>query len=152
MDAGIVNALLTSVINTFTQVLQLEPKVGKPQVSKEIEPKYSIVTVLGFVGDIEGNMIYSFNENTALQIVSRMMGMEYGQLDELALSALGELGNMTTGALAMNLEKIGYKTDITPPTVITGKEIKVSVEGVILKLPVQLFVPDDVELNLVLKK
>ena len=152
MDARIVNALLTSVVSTFSQVIQVEPKVGKPQVTKEIEPKYSIVTVLGFVGDIEGNMVYSFNEDTALEIVSKMMGMPYGQLDELALSALGELGNMTTGALAMNLEKIGYKTDITPPTVITGKEIKVTVEGVILKLPVQLFKPEDVELNLVMKK
>ncbi len=152
MDARMVNALITSVANIFTQVLQLEPKLGRPQVSREIEPRYSIVTVLGFVGDIEGNMIYSFNEKTAIRIVSKMMGMEYGQLDELALSALGELGNMTTGALAMNLEKIGYKTDITPPTVVTGKEIKVSVEGVILRLPVQLFSPDDVELNLVVKK
>ncbi len=152
MDARIVNALLSAVISTFNQVMQTEPKIGKPQVVKEIEPKYSIVTVLGFVGDIEGNMVYSFNESTGVEIVSKMMGMPYPSLDELALSALGELGNMTTGALAMNLEKIGYKVDITPPTVITGKEIKVSVEGVILRLPVQLFQPDDVELNLVVKK
>ena len=152
MDARIVNSLLSAVINTFKQVLNTEPAIGKPRVVKEVDPRYPVVTVLGFVGDIEGNMIYSFNEGTGIEIVSRMMGMPYNTLDELALSALGELGNMTTGALAMNLEKIGYKVDITPPTVITGKEIKVSVEGVILRLPVQLFQPEDVELNLAVKK
>jgi len=130
----------------------VEPKLGKPKVIKEIDPRYSLVTVLGFVGDIEGNVIYSFTQGTGLQIVSKMMGMPYEQLDELARSALGELGNMTTGALAMNLEKVGYKVDITPPTVITGKEIKVTVDGMILNLPVNLFSEDDVELNLVTKK
>lgn len=152
MDARIVNALLSAMVSTFKQVLHVEPKLGKPKVIKEIDPRYSLVTVLGFVGDIEGNVIYSFTQRTGLQIVSKMMGMPYEQLDELARSALGELGNMTTGALAMNLEKVGYKVDITPPTVITGKEIKVTVDGMILNLPVNLFSEDDVELNLVTKK
>ncbi len=152
MDARIVNALLSAVVSTFKQVLHTEPSVGKPRLIKEIDPKYCLVTVLGFVGDIEGNVVYSFTNETGLQIVSKMMGMPYEQLDELALSALGELGNMTTGALAMNLEKVGYKVDITPPTVITGKEIKVTVDGMILNLPVNLFSEDDVELNLVTRK
>ena len=153
MDARVVNALLTAVASTFTQVIHQSPKMGKPKVVKEIVPKYNVVTVLGFVGDMEGNVIYSFTDETALKVVSGMMGgMPYNQLDELALSALGELGNMTTGALAINLEKVGVKVDITPPTVITGKEIKVTVDGIILNLPVNLFDQDDVELNLILKK
>ncbi len=152
MDAKLVNALLAAVVSTFKQVIRVEPKIGKPRVIKEMEPKYSLVTVLGFVGDIEGNVVYSFTTETGIKIVSQMMGMPYDKLDELALSALGELGNMTTGALAVNLEKVGYKVDITPPTVITGKEIKVTVDGTILNLPMNMFSEDDIELNLIVKK
>ncbi|MCD6449864.1 MAG: chemotaxis protein CheX [Thermotogaceae bacterium] len=152
MDARIVNALLSAVVSTFTQVVHQKPIMEKPKVVKEITPKFEIITVIGFVGDLEGNVIYSFAEETAFKIISEMMGMPYNQLDELALSALGELGNMTTGALAINLEKVGIKVDLTPPTVVTGKDIKVSVDGIILNFPVDLFNQDDVELNLVLKK
>jgi len=153
VDARVVNALLAAVVYTFKRVIHQEPKIGKPKMVKEIVPKYDVVTVLGFTEDMEGNVIYSFTKETALKIVSTMMGgIPYNQLDELALSALGELGNMATGALAINLEKVGVKVDITPPTVITGKEIKVAVDGIILNLPMNLFDQDDVELNLILKK
>ncbi|ODN30781.1 chemotaxis protein CheX [Fervidobacterium thailandense] len=151
MDVRIVNAVLASAQGTYETVLQLNAQFGKPQAVKDITPKYNIVTVIGFIGDIEGNFVYSFNEKTALTIVSRMMGMEYNVLDELSLSAIGELGNMTSGSIAMNLEKLGYKIDITPPTVITGKDMKITAEGIIIRLPVTLFEPEDVELHIALR-
>jgi len=80
-----------------------------------------------------------------------MMGMEYNTLDELSLSAIGELGNMTSGSIAMNLEKLGYKIDITPPTVITGRDMKITAEGLIIKLPVSLFITEDVELHIAIR-
>lgn len=151
MDAKIVNSLINAVKSTFTTVLQTEPQVLKPELAKSIDPKYPIVTVIGFNGHIDGNLIYSFNSETALKVVSTMMGMPYETLDELALSALGELGNMTSGAIAMELEKNGYNVDITPPTVITGKEIKVTAEGIILKLPLNIFANEDFELHMVIR-
>ncbi|HOK88058.1 MAG TPA: chemotaxis protein CheX [Fervidobacterium sp.] len=147
MDVRIVNAVLSSAQGTYETVLQLQAQFGKPQAIKDITPRYNIVTVIGFVGDIEGNFVYSFSEETALKIVSRMMGMEYNTIDELSLSAIGELGNMTSGSIAMNLEKLGYKIEITPPTVITGKEMKITAEGLIIRLPVSLFSAEDVELH-----
>ncbi|ANQ53506.1 MULTISPECIES: chemotaxis protein CheX [Thermosipho] len=151
MDAKIINSLISAVKSTFKMVLKVEPNVSKPSISKGIEPKYPIVTVIGFNGDIDGNLIYSFNKNTAIKVVSTMMGMPYENLDELALSALGELGNMTSGSIAMELEKVGYKVDITPPTVITGKDIQVTAEGVILKLPLNIFSEGDFEVHMVIR-
>ncbi|MGC8902825.1 MAG: chemotaxis protein CheX [Fervidobacterium sp.] len=147
VDVRIINTILSSAQSTYEAVLQLKPQFGKPLAVKEIVPKYNIVTVIGFTGDIEGNFIYAFNEKTALSIVSRMMGMEYNTLDELSLSAIGELGNMTSGGIAMNLEKLGHKIDITPPTVITGEGMKITTEGIIIKLPATLFESEDVEIH-----
>ncbi len=151
VDARIVNAVLSASHNTFTQVLQIEPQIGKPSAVKDIVPKYNIVTIIGFNGDIKGNFVYSFNEGTALNIVSRMMGMEYSVLDELSLSAIGELGNMSAGGIAMSLEKLGYTIDITPPTVVTGKELKITAEGIVIKLPVKLFEDEDVEIHVAVR-
>jgi len=87
-----------------------------------------------------------------LKVVSAMMGMEYNQLDEIALSAFGELGNMTVGKLTMNLEKLGFSTDVTLPTVISGKDLKMKTEGKILKLPLALFKENDVDVCLIIKE
>ncbi len=151
IDARIVNSVLSASHNTFTQVLQLEPLIGKPAAVKDIVPKYNIITILGFNGDIQGNFVYSFNEQTALKIVSRMMGMEYSVIDELSLSAIGELGNMSAGGIAMSLEKLGYTIDITPPTVVTGKDLRITAEGVVIRLPVKLFDEEDLEIHVAIR-
>ncbi|ABV32727.1 MULTISPECIES: chemotaxis protein CheX [Pseudothermotoga] len=151
MDARVINALIAAIVNTLEVLIGEKPTVGKPGVLKEIKPKFDLITLIGFVGGVEGNLIYSFNPDTALKIVSKMMNMPYENLDELAMSAIGELGNMIAGALAMNLEKIGCKIVISPPTVVTGRELKISVEGLTLQLPVSVASDDDVETILSVK-
>jgi len=135
MDARVVNALLKSVVETFKKAAGLEVSVGKPAIVNDLDREHSVYTVIGFTGDIKGNLVYSIDDDAGLLIVSKMMGMPYNQLDALALSAVGELGNMVGGSLAMSLEKIGKKITIAPPSVITGNNINVHCEGVILCLP-----------------
>ncbi|WP_448523860.1 chemotaxis protein CheX [Pseudothermotoga sp.] len=148
MDARVVNALIAAVVNTLKTLLNLTPSVGKPGLLKEIKPKYDMVTVIGFSGGVEGNLIYSFSPSTALKIVSKMMGLQYDNLDDLAMSAIGELGNMIAGALAMNLEKVGCRIVISPPTVVTGKNLKLTVEGLSIDLLTSIFDSDDAEVIL----
>jgi len=148
MDARVVNALIAAVVNTLKTLLNVTAAVGKPGILKEIKPKYDMVTVIGFSGGVEGNLIYSFNPSTALKIVSKMMGFEYESLDDLAMSAIGELGNMIAGALAMNLEKVGCRIVISPPTVVTGKNLKLTVEGLAINLLTSIFDADDAEVIL----
>jgi len=148
MDARFVNALIAAVVNTLKTLLNVTAAVGKPGILKEIKPKYDMVTVIGFSGGVEGNLIYSFNPSNALKIVSKMMGFEYESLDDLAMSAIGELGNMIAGALAMNLEKVGCRIVISPPTVVTGKNLKLTVEGLAINLLTSIFDADDAEVIL----
>ena len=151
MDAKIVNALIGSVYETIRDVLRVEPKLGKPSAVTHIEIPHSVVTVIGITGGMEGSLIYSFSSETALRVVSAMMGMEYGQLDELAMSAIGELGNMTAGKLAMKLEALGKHVDITPPTVVSGRDLRIKSFGAILKLPISVFSNEDFDLHLSVK-
>lgn len=151
MDARIINALIGAVIKNFEAFMGKKPELGKPQLIKDLKPRFDMITVIGFTGDCQGNVLYSFSPKTSLNIVSKMMGMPYESLDELALSAIGELGNMISGALAMNLEKLGLKIVISPPTIVTGDHLKISADGMALELLVNSFSKEDVQIILSLK-
>jgi len=71
VDVRIVNSVLAAVQGTYEAVLQMQAQFGKPQAVKDITPKYNLVTIIGFLGNIEGNFVYAFNEETALKIVSK---------------------------------------------------------------------------------
>ncbi|AEH50374.1 chemotaxis protein CheX [Pseudothermotoga thermarum] len=146
MDVRVINALLNAIVSTFEFLLGVKPKVGRPNVLKEIRPKYNLVTIIGFVGSAEGSLIYSFKPELALKVVSKMMGNTYETVDEFVMSAVGEIGNMIAGSMAVNLEKIGVKITISPPTVVAGKELKVTVEGFVVGLPVGVFEEEDSEI------
>jgi len=120
----------------------------KPQVIKEIEKHYDVVTNIGFTGEIEGNILYSFTENVAKGIVNNMMEgmMKIDEIDDMAISAIGELGNMVSGSIATNLEKYGYNINVSPPSVFTGKIVKVNSKGAILEFPI--YISGDNEMDL----
>lgn len=83
-------------------------------------------------------VVHSFKEQTVFEIIKAMIGMELNELDEMALSAVGELANMISGNIAINLEKAGYKIEISPPSVVKGREISVKMEGVVIRIPAEL--------------
>ena len=64
-----------------------------------------------------------------------MIGVEVTSLDEMAWSALSELGNMITGNAATLLSQNGYDLDITPPSVIRGTDVEVSTRVPALVVP-----------------
>ena len=137
MDVKIVNSILTSFTNTFqTATNNMGVEIKKPKVSTGEKKFYEVVVSIGFTGDIKGNIILGLSENSAKAIASKMMmGMPVNALDEMAVSAIGELGNMLAGSIAMGLEKLGYKINITPPSVVYGKNMIAIKEGVPLLFP-----------------
>ena len=83
-----------------------------------------ITAVVGMVGQVRGNIAYSMAEDTAKKIVSAMMmGMPVEELDAMGRSALGEFSNMVTGNASTLLSNSGVQVDITPPSIIFGKDV-----------------------------
>lgn len=137
MDAKIINSILNAVNNVFETIMRTKIKFGKPEAMKNISPNYSVVGIIGFTGKVSGNLVYSFKEQTVFEVIKTMIGMELNTLDEMALSAVGELANMISGNIATNLEKAGYKIEISPPSVVKGKEVSVKMEGVVIRIPAE---------------
>jgi len=61
---------------------------------------------LAVEGDITGSMMFILEQNAAQTLVSKLMGMPVTELDEMALSALKEIGNIITGAYLNSLSQL----------------------------------------------
>jgi len=127
VKAEYLNPFIKAGIEILNQMTQIEFQVGKPTLKTSPCTADNIVILIGITGDIKGQAMMSFDEETAFYIVSKMMGgMEVTELNEITRSALSELGNMILGNSATLLFNQGIKIDITPPTLMVGNNLSVS--------------------------
>ena len=92
--------------------------VGAEVTSNQFTTDDLTVTI-GVSGRLEGNVLYGFSEDSAQSIVGVMLGKPISTVnDKLALSAIGEIGNMITGNAAALLAELGYTCNISPPVII----------------------------------
>ena len=88
------------------------------------------------MGEMKGQVILAIRENNAKDIASRMMfGMPVNELDEMASSALNELGNMIMGNTATIFSTLGIIIDITPPLAVYGDDLQLKSDIDGIKVP-----------------
>lgn len=86
--------------------------------------------IVGIVGEIKGNVVYSIDLENAKNIASTMMmGMPVDELDEMSKSALSELANMLTAGAATAFYDMGIKVDISTPTLLEGKNVSIKMSS-----------------------
>lgn len=87
----------------------------------------NVIIMLGVTGDLRGNVAINLDETTAMQIASNMMGgMPVASFDEIAKSAVSELGNMVMGRVCTAISEQGLSIDITPPSLLMGDNLQLS--------------------------
>ncbi len=127
MDADIVNAFLAAAKNVIEQVTG--KKVTRKGVSlrNETRPAFDVVINFGVIGEVKGKVIYAMSNEASLKLASAMaMGMPFDSLEnEIARSAIAELGNMITGNAMTLLADVGKKADISPPSLIIGNKLQI---------------------------
>jgi chemotaxis protein CheX len=85
-----------------------------------------ITVLISLVGQVQGVVLYGLSVSTGLALVSRVMGQQFTQFDNLAQSGVAELGNVITGRASVKLAQAGYTVNISPPTLIQGKGATIS--------------------------
>lgn len=114
MNVEIINPFIQGTKQVLTTVCGVDSKMGKVSVkTKPFEDKMNIT--IGIIGEIKGKVNYAFNLDVALFIASKMMFMEVTALDDISKSAICELSNMISGAIATVFSNSGKIIDITPP-------------------------------------
>lgn len=89
-----------------------------------------VIIIVGIVGSLRGNVVYTIDMESAKKIASTMMmGMPVNELDEMSQSALAELTNMLTANAATYFSNLGISIDISTPTLLHGENISVKMSS-----------------------
>lgn len=115
-----INPFLMASTNILKEMCSVEVKLGKPYVKDPVFSDNTTVILIGFTGEMRGQVMIAFEHRIALDIASRMIMMPITELDDLAKSAICELGNMILGNTATVFSTKGIEIDITPPTIVSG--------------------------------
>lgn len=127
------NDVLTPFANAACQTLKLLLDVDAQAGTSEtidvcVEDNSRINIAIGITGDLSGEALYRFPEQTTLEIVKMMSGMEFTEIDEFVTSALGEIANIISGNAVTDLTNGDITCDILPPRILGGGELPASNE------------------------
>ncbi|MDR1611841.1 MAG: chemotaxis protein CheX [Planctomycetota bacterium] len=96
-------------------------------ISKFLQCRGDVSSIVGFVGPISGSMFINTSENTACFLAGRMLGETLETLDNQALDGLSEIANIIAGQTKAALSATEYKFDkISVPSVIVGNNYSIS--------------------------
>lgn len=153
MKVEYVSPFAEASVHVFNTLIGCKPERGALSARPQVFTSQQINIVCGITGRIEGLVIYGMSMTTADHIASKMIGSPVTGFDQLAASAIAELGNMVSGHSASLLAAQGYTCDITPPTIIRGTNVSVTTLG-IPALVIPMNVPDIglFEINVSLKE
>jgi chemotaxis protein CheX len=99
-------------------------KIGNLSAKTQEVVTTGVLIVLGVVGSIKGNVVYTIDLEVAKNIASTMMmGMPVDEFDDMAKSALSELTNMLTANAVTILANNGISIEISTPTLLHGENM-----------------------------
>lgn len=85
--------------------------------------------MLGFSGDMSGQIMLGMSEAAACRLAGTLLMHEMTAFDEVVRSGVAEIGNMVAGGLATAFAGQGVRLGITVPTVLSGRDVRVSWPG-----------------------
>lgn len=137
MRVEYINPFVEAAYSIMHEVLQEEIERKDLYLKKTSQPVMGVAAIVGLAGDVEGRVLIDMGQVTALKIASTMNGEELTEMDELVRATITELANMITAQAVTKLFDLGFKFDLTPPSIITGENMQVSnsdVEALIVPL------------------
>jgi chemotaxis protein CheX len=120
VNADHINPFLMASTKILKEMCFIDAKVGKPYIKNPAFFDNTLLILIGFTGEMRGQAMIAFENTVACDIASKMIMMPITEMDELAKSAISELGNMIMGNTATIFSTKGIGIDITPPTVGNG--------------------------------
>ena len=115
-----INPFLMASTKVLKDMCFVDAKLGKPYTKDPNLLSDTLVIFIGITGEMRGQVMIAFSNDVACDIASKMCMMPITVMDELATSAISELGNMILGNTATVFSTKGIQIDITPPTIGNG--------------------------------
>ena len=123
LDAQLINPFIESAMNVFQTAVNLKPvRTGLHLKDPASCSLGDISAILGFAGDLVGNLVLSFPEAVAKDVVSRMIGEMPDWDSPFLREGVAEIANMIVGnakARFSSQQECRFKFSL--PSLITGK-------------------------------
>lgn len=128
MKAEHINPFLSACKDIFMEMAQIELNTKGTKLKTTPVATKNVVIMVSIIGDLLGSVAINLDIEFAKKIASNMMcGMPVENLDEMSMSALKELSNITMGRVATAFSQMGKNIDIAPPTLMVGDNMLLSV-------------------------
>ena len=151
MRAELVNPFIRGASAVIALVMPIKPTLGTISARPKIFTTQQLNIVCGVTGDLQGQIIFGMSEDTAKRVAEKMLGDMQAD-HEMVGSTLAELGNMISGNSLTQLAGGGFVCDITPPSMIRGKDVSISTLDIpAVVIPLMLDDLGEIEINVSLK-
>lgn len=150
MDTKYINAVCRASENIFKNYFGMQAVSKEPWEGNYSVNSNRISVIIGVNGDLDGQIIATFDLDIAKKIIGTMMGgMEIKELDDMGWSAIQEFGNWIAGTTATELSTVGAVCDVTTPILNEGPS-KFRSGGVFIMVPMETDL-GEFEINISLK-
>lgn len=129
MDVTHINPFIESFTNVMPDLGFSSAQIGNLSTKDKEVISSGVVVIVGIVGALRGNVVYSIDLEAAKQIAATMMCDTVEELDDTALSAISELTNMLTAHAATAFSNIGIIIDISTPTMLQGENVSIKMSS-----------------------
>ncbi len=126
MDAKLLNPFIRAAVDVLKAEVGAEVQRGELSLQKSALTSDDITVLINLIGDVYGVVMYGMPTATGLNMVSKIMGQEFSELNALAQSGVAELGNVISGQATIRFSEAGYRSNISTPMVLTGRVIEMS--------------------------
>ena len=122
--------LVNCYVAAATDVLSKETGAPVTRAGLQLEQNpyttEGVTAMVGVSGDLAGSLYISMSEETALGLISKMLGQPTLEFGELAQSGIAELANVIGGSAGVALADAGHTTNLTPPLLLVGAGARLS--------------------------
>ena len=120
MKAEYINPFIVAAREVLGVEINSPVELGPMSLENDALMQKEVKVHLGITGGLEGMVFYGLSIKTACELTSIMLDEKIEEMNETVQSAISELGNVVSGAASSLLERAGFNTEITTPTVVIG--------------------------------
>lgn len=123
ISTDFIESFLKSTINVLKIQTEIDASYGKFDIAKTKD--HGICDISGVIGIIcnnfNGSVIISFPEKTYLNVISKMLGEDFHEIQSENMDGAAELTNMIFGQAKLVLNEKGFGIKMALPSVILGR-------------------------------
>lgn len=136
MQVEFVEPFIKTVFCALAVMTEQEPERGALSMRSLYATAHQVTIVFDVSGDISGKVLYGMSLVTAQKMAYALIGKPMKEMDNLAWSALAEIGNIMSSNALQSLVSAGFNCEIASASVIRGVGVEVLADVPALAVPV----------------